>query len=102
MPLNELAGQIPPLGYWDPAGFSYNTDPNTLQRYREAEIHHGRIAMLATVGILVGEHVEAKGIMLLGKKIKGPAIDHIQQLPSLYFWILVGFITYLEINRARM
>jgi hypothetical protein len=29
-----------------------------LRRYREAELTHGRVAMLATVGIVVGEKVE--------------------------------------------
>ena len=48
---------MPPLGIFDPAGFAAKADQNTLKRYREAELIHGRVAMLATVGFLVGEKV---------------------------------------------
>merc|ERR1712013_475833 len=36
-------------------GFSKDADLNTIRRYREAEIMHGRVAMMATIGYIIGE-----------------------------------------------
>jgi len=49
------AGQVAPLGFFDPLGLSAKVDEGKLLFYREAEIKHGRVCMLATVGILAGE-----------------------------------------------
>jgi len=52
--LNDLYGaDVETGGLWDPAGFTKNTDK--LVKYREAELKHGRIAMLASLGMLVQE-----------------------------------------------
>jgi len=48
---NEIGAQ-PPLGFWDPMGFLGNEQQETFDWIRSAEIKHGRIAMLATVGYL--------------------------------------------------
>merc|ERR1712232_1141156 len=40
------------MGFFDPAGLSKNGD---LDFYRTAELKHGRICMLATLGMLVSE-----------------------------------------------
>ena len=42
-------------GFWDPLGFSDGTSEGRLRFYREVEIKHGRIAMAAFIGFLVGE-----------------------------------------------
>jgi len=49
------AGQMAPMGYFDPLGFSAKAGPGKLLYLREAEIKHGRICMLASVGYLYGE-----------------------------------------------
>jgi len=51
----DLPGVLPPLGYFDPAGFAADVDEGKLLFYREAELKHGRVCMLATLGFLVGE-----------------------------------------------
>lgn len=51
----NLAGITAPLGFFDPLGFSTNVSTGKLLFYREAELKHGRIAMLASLGFLVGE-----------------------------------------------
>ena len=84
---DTIPGALPPVGFFDPFGFTDKADENTLKRYREAELTHGRVAMLATVGFLVGERV-AGSTMLFDGKINGPAIDHFMQTDKL-FWLLL-------------
>merc|ERR1711976_940468 len=50
-----LPGVLPPLNWFDPAGFSTDINKNKLLFYREAEIKHGRICMSASLGFLVAE-----------------------------------------------
>ena len=42
--IDELAGALDPVGFFDPLGFAAKADDNTLRRYREAELTHGRVA----------------------------------------------------------
>jgi len=79
-----LPGNTAPMGDFDPLNFTKGKDENTLIRYREAEITHGRVAMMASVGFIVGENFNP----LFDESIKGPAIGHFQQLPPT-FWVLV-------------
>merc|ERR1712086_474504 len=44
-------GALPPLGFWDPCGFS-KTDAE-FKEYRGKELKHGRVAMMATFGMIV-------------------------------------------------
>jgi len=48
----DLPGVTKPLGFWDPAGFSKN---GNIFAYRQAELKHGRVCMLASAGIIVQE-----------------------------------------------
>ena len=92
-PINE-AGVSGPLGYFDPLGLAPK-DKRSFKKFKEAELKHGRVAMLAVVGILVGE----KFPFLLGNDITGPAIYHFQQASDvLNAWIpnVVGFILAVE------
>ncbi len=66
-----LNGDIAPTGYFDPLGLAIGKDAATLRQYREAEIKHGRVAMLAAVGLLTQELLKNP----LG--IDGPAIRHL-------------------------
>lgn len=51
---NEV-GVLKPTGFWDPLGLSEGIDQETFDRYRTAELKHGRVAQLAVVGYLVPE-----------------------------------------------
>ena len=42
---DELPGALPPVGFFDPLGFAEKADENTMKRYREAELTHGRVAI---------------------------------------------------------
>ena len=86
--IDSIPGAIEPTGLFDPLGFAAKADEATLKRYREAELTHGRVAMLATVGFLVGEAVESKTVLFNGD-ISGPAITHLAQVNPV-FWIFLG------------
>lgn len=43
---------------FDPAGFTNNVKLTDLKRWRESEVTHGRVAMLAALGFIVGEQLE--------------------------------------------
>jgi len=60
MNFGEDAGVLPPTGYLDPLGFGEKASPERLRWFREAELKHGRVAMLAAVGFLVGENPDLK------------------------------------------
>lgn len=97
---DDLPGALAPMGFWDPLGFAAKADENTLKRYREAELTHGRVAMLASVGFLVGEKVEGSSF-LFDASIKGPAISHLAQVPAEFWAILVISIGAAEQYRAE-
>merc|ERR1719433_2382390 len=54
-------GAMPPLGYFDPAGFCKKGDENGFRTFRAAEIKHGRVAMMAAVGAVVQHYVKLPG-----------------------------------------
>jgi hypothetical protein len=83
----DLAGVVAPFGFFDPLGFATNADGATMKRYREAEITHGRVGMLAVVGFIAGEFAEGTSF-LFDAQISGPAITHLNQVPP-PFWILL-------------
>merc|ERR1719331_3179777 len=51
----EQVGAMAPLGYFDPLGFTKTGDEEGFRKFREAELKHGRVAMMASIG-LVGQH----------------------------------------------
>ena len=53
-PLYGLPGAIAPLGFFDPLGFSNVKELTGAKRLREAEVMHGRVAMMATIGYIIG------------------------------------------------
>ena len=96
-----LPGALAPVGFFDPAGFAAKADEGTLKRYREAELTHGRVAMLATVGFFAGEAVEGKSF-LWDASVTGPAIGHLAQVPPLFWALLVTGIGAAEAQRAEI
>ena len=98
---DEIPGALAPVGFFDPLGFAAKADENTLKRYREAELTHGRVAMLATVGFLVGEKVEGSSF-LFDAQISGPAITHLAQVPVGFWVALTVAIGAAETKRAEI
>ena len=44
-------GDVPPVGYFDPGIFSSNASDNTIKYLREAELQHGRVAMMSFLAL---------------------------------------------------
>ena len=84
----------------DAFGFFDNIDQAEAQRYADVEITHGRVAMLAAVGVLVGEQVEGSSF-LFDSQVTGPAINHFQQVPGLFWGLLGAFIFVVEASRVQ-
>jgi len=97
--VESLPGVLPPVGFFDPWNLSAKADEATIKRYRESEIAHGRVGMLAVIGFLVGEKVEGSSF-LFDASIKGPAITHITQVPEGFLPLLIGFIGAYEVYRS--
>merc|ERR1719221_697144 len=51
---SELGVQ-PPVGFWDPMGFTRDGSEENFKRRRASEIKHGRISMLACMGYMTPE-----------------------------------------------
>lgn len=99
--VETMPGALAPMGFFDPLGFATDADENTLKRYREAEVTHGRVAMLAVVGFLVGEAVEGSSF-LFDAQISGPAISHFEQIPDGWDALIITFIGAAEAQRAQI
>ena len=99
--MSDLPGVTAPFGFFDPLGLSKTLDAKEISRVRECELKHGRLAMLAFVGILVGEAVEF-GSPLYGDKVVGPAIYQFQEADQLsgfgFAGLIVGIIALIESN----
>ena len=54
LPLFGLPG-TGPTGFFDPVGFTRNLALPGAKRFREAEVMHGRVAMMASLGYIIGE-----------------------------------------------
>jgi hypothetical protein len=81
-----LPGSTAPLPDFDPAGFSKGKTKREVYRLREAELLHGRVGMLASLGFLVQENFHP-----LFNGVGGPAINQIPQLPpALWFGMSLG------------
>ena len=99
--VDTIPGALAPVGIFDPLGLADKADEATLKRYREAELTHGRVAMLAAVGFLVGEKVEGSSF-LFDSQITGPAITHLAQVPALFWVLLTIAIGASEQKRAEI
>lgn len=77
--------------YFDPLGFSTTQNPTLsvqeAKRWRESELAHGRVSMLAALGWIVQEEFHP----LFGGQVGGPAFRHFQGVEAVFppFWYLI-------------
>jgi len=50
-----IGADVETAGLWDPFGFMNNCDEATMYRRRCAEIKNGRVAQMATIGMVMGD-----------------------------------------------
>ena len=108
-PVMRAEGEIgvtPPLGVYDPLNLL--AEPVTYprrdyNRYVELEIKHGRIAMLATLGVITTEAgfrwpgYLSKSLDLKFSDVPGGALDSYAAVPALGWLQIVGFVIFLEL-----
>jgi light-harvesting complex I chlorophyll a/b binding protein 1 len=100
-------GAVAPLGFFDPFGIGAGVTKGRLYFYREAEIKHGRVCMLAVLGTIVGENLHP---LLGGANMAGVAhfTKYYDVLPDEnlnLFWKLAALqnlvaLSYIEISRG--
>jgi len=85
--VREMPGVTGPIGIFDPLGLSTQYPEGNLYFYRAAEVKHGRICMLAFLGIVT---TEGGYHPLFGGDIDVPAYllgtPYIQETPINQFW----------------
>ena len=82
------------LGEFDPLNFLEGKDQLEVYRLREAELAHGRVAMLASLGFIVQERFHP-----LFSGDGGPAIDQIPALPVWVWGVMLAGIAGAEQTR---
>lgn len=97
LPCYGLPGAVAPTGYFDPIGFAQTgISLNDVKRFREAELQHGRVAMIACLGYFAGEAIDGP----FGAA--GPANDQLAQLPFGVVPIMGLLIGAAELRRATI
>lgn len=99
--VQTLPGISGPLGFFDPVGFCSADNgaegaatEGKVRFYREVEVKHCRVAMLAALGYPVAEAFHP----LFGGNIDTPSFSAFQQTPLQTFWpAVVGLIAVIEI-----
>lgn len=93
--VNGLVGDCAPLGYFDPLGFSKDASPETMKKFREAELKHGRVAMLACFGMIGGD---AKSLIpRVFENFSSNPLKAATQCPKLGWLQILTFIMFIEV-----
>lgn len=79
----DMAGVSGPLGFWDPVSFSKS---GRIAVYRSAELKHGRVCMMAFLGIVVGERFHPFFDTWGGGPFVSAAASHFTPALSENFW----------------
>merc|ERR1719274_118250 len=92
-----LPGAIEPAGEFDPANLLEGVSKGEVYRWREAELTHGRVGMLASAGFLVQEYFHP-----LFSGDNGPAIEQIPALPPWIWFIMTLGVGIAEAYRIQI
>ena len=94
-----LPGSIDPVKNFDPFGFANDASLEEMKMFREAEVTHGRVSMLAVLGFLVQERVHFLFVDP-GTDI-GPAIRHLDQVRAVNPWFFEVLTFAIALAEAR-
>eukprot|EP00933_Yihiella_yeosuensis_P077341 TRINITY_DN8773_c0_g2_i1.p1 TRINITY_DN8773_c0_g2~~TRINITY_DN8773_c0_g2_i1.p1 ORF type:complete len:311 (-),score=57.65 TRINITY_DN8773_c0_g2_i1:143-1075(-) len=82
---SEEPGVTAPLGFFDPLGFCPPGDENNFQKLRAAELKHGRVCMLASIGLFTQHFIRFPFGF-----VEAPAgIDAVNVIPGKWGWWLI-------------
>jgi light-harvesting complex I chlorophyll a/b binding protein 1 len=110
-PGQEYAKTLPGISQpfpnmFDPLNLSSTAKPAEIKRWRESEVTHGRVAMLAALGFVVGEQLQdSSAFMNFDGQVSGPAIYQFQQIEEkrpLFWETLLLFIGLTESYRVSV
>merc|ERR1719324_1644997 len=93
-----LPGAIAPAGEFDPANLLEGASKAEVYRWREAELTHGRVGMLASAGFLVQEVFHP----LFERDVNLPAIEQIPALPPAIWFVMTLGIGIAESLRIQI
>jgi len=100
----NLPGVSKPLGFFDPLGLSKGKMDIEFKKIQESELKHGRVAMLASLGLLVQDYFHP--LFGLQDKEIGLSIYHYQIVSGLYplftplLLTTIGFMEWNHIIRG--
>jgi len=98
--VKEMPGVTAPIGFFDPFGLSTRVPEGQLLFFRDAELKHGRVCMLAVLGLAAGERHDFFPIMSAGIPDKMPAFElsgpFIQETGAAQFWPIVLGALFVE------
>jgi hypothetical protein len=101
---NELGVQ-PPLGFWDPAGYTNEGSTYEFFRRRCVEIKHGRVSMIACIGYIIPEYFKWPGYLSPSSDLKFADVPHglaaMTKVPALGWFQGVYFCGLLELLGAH-
>uniref|UniRef100_A0A7S4N9U8 Chlorophyll a-b binding protein, chloroplastic n=1 Tax=Prymnesium polylepis TaxID=72548 RepID=A0A7S4N9U8_9EUKA len=89
-----LPGTIPPAGDFDPANLLKDRSKAEVYKWRESELTHGRVSMLACAGFLAQEVSHPLGDNL-------PALAQLRQLPDPLLFTIPTVIGFCETARSQ-
>jgi len=89
-----MIGDCPPLGFFDPLGFSKDASPETMKKFREAELKHGRVAMIACFGMLMADSTSR--FPRVFEKFSSNPLQAALDCPKLGWLQILTFIMFIE------
>lgn len=87
----KFVGDTKPMGFFDPLKLSTNKEENVIKYMREAELHHGRIAMMTSLLLPI--------IDMSTKDLGIHFFDNLSYADKMYFLFNISF---LEVRRLVM
>jgi len=95
MKIEGMVGDGAPLGFFDPLGFSKDASPETMKKYREAELKHGRVAMLACFGMITADSKSLFPRVFTG--YSSNPLAAVTECPKLGWLQILTFIMFIEV-----
>eukprot|EP00542_Grammatophora_oceanica_P015730 CAMPEP_0194032162 /NCGR_PEP_ID=MMETSP0009_2-20130614/5162_1 /TAXON_ID=210454 /ORGANISM="Grammatophora oceanica, Strain CCMP 410" /LENGTH=240 /DNA_ID=CAMNT_0038672519 /DNA_START=91 /DNA_END=810 /DNA_ORIENTATION=+ len=100
LPLYGLPGSSAPFGFFDPLGFSKDVELTGAKRLREAEVMHGRVAMMATIGYLIAENTPTIAYGFDHPTIANHQIPEVPGTVLFPFFLAINICEALRANRG--